>query len=267
MFIDILLVLLIVLALVLYFSISMNYRSKSEKKQDEKMKQSLADEYIIDPETGIKLTLEEAESGHWVAHDNEFREITEDEISKLPYEEQQQVERALNHLRVNKQYSSRDHFENEDFDVLEKSITLSHYDDWSFSSLFSFDYGFIFSPAPETYVEHILTQPQLMLWLRINSIEGHYYFREKTKAEAFFDKLRSDDELHFDNYECFTFKKSFQIVQIKRIIDILVDFDGLEIELMDDNLFIKSLRLINKEDIIKFENILSTLHHVIKPFH
>ena len=115
---------------------------------------------------------------------------------------------------------------------------------------------------------HILTQPQLMLWLRINSIAGHYYyyFIEKTKAEAIFDKRRPDDELKFDNYECFTFEKSHKIVQIKRVIDILVGFEGLEIELIDNNLFIKSLRLINKEDIIKFENILSTLQRIIKSF-
>jgi hypothetical protein len=109
---------------------------------------------------------------------------------------------------------------------------LSHYDGWSFSSLFSFEYGFIFSSAPETDAIHIFTQPQLMLWLRINSIEGHYYyyyyyyyyFREKTKVEAFFDTLRNDDELKFDTYECFRFKNSHQILQIKRVIDILVGF-------------------------------------------
>lgn len=84
----------------------------------------------------------------------------------------------------------------------------------------------------------MLTQPQLMLWLRINSIEGHYYFREKRKQKLFFDKLRNDDELKLEYYECFTFKKSHQILQVKRIIDILVAFKGLEIELMDDHLFI-----------------------------
>jgi hypothetical protein len=66
------------------------------------MRQSLADEFIIDPETGAKLTLEQAESGHWLIRDNESREITEDAISKLPYEDEQTVERALNLLRANK---------------------------------------------------------------------------------------------------------------------------------------------------------------------
>jgi hypothetical protein len=267
MIIDILIVLLIFVALGSFFYLSVNYKSKSDKAQEEQMRQSLAEEYIIDPETGAKLTLEQAESGHWVAHDNEFRELPEEDISKLAYEDQQIAERGLNRLRSNKNFHKRDHFEIDDFDVLEQCITLSHYDDWSFSNLFSFENGFIFSPAPETNSDIIQTESQLMMWLRISFIDGHYYFREKTKTEAFFDKLRSDDELKFDNYECFAFKTSSQILHVKRIIDILVEFKGLEIELKDDNLFIKSLRLINKDDVIKFEKILSTLQHIIKPFY
>ncbi|MEM5566829.1 hypothetical protein WNY78_17035 [Psychroserpens sp. AS72] len=166
-----------------------NWKTKSEIEQEEKIRRSLAEEYIIDPETGTKLTLEQAESGYWLTHGNEHREIPEEDISKLPYEEQQIVERALNHFRVNKQYLKRDHFENEDFDVLEKSIILSHYDDWTFSSLFSFEYGFIFSPAPETNVAHILTQPQLMLWLRIESKMDTIISERKLKQKPFLIKL------------------------------------------------------------------------------
>ncbi len=264
---DNLIIITLIIAGCWFLYLLLSYTPKSEKEQEERMKQSLADEFIIDPETGVKLTLEQAESGIWLSHDNQFREITEEEINKLPYEDEQIVVRALNHLRSNTNYLKLDYFENEDFDILESAITLSHYDDWTFSNLYSFEYGFIFSPAPETNVSHILTQPQLMLWLKIDTIKGHYYFREKTKAEAFFDKFRNDDELKFDNYECFTFKKSYQILQVKRIIDILVTFKGLEIELKDDNLFIKSLRLINKDDVIKFETILSRLNSIIKPFH
>ena len=46
----------------------------------------MEDEYIIDPETGAKLTLEEAESGHWIAHENEFRTIPDSELNNLPTE-------------------------------------------------------------------------------------------------------------------------------------------------------------------------------------
>jgi hypothetical protein len=66
----------------------LSYTTQSEREQEEIMKQSLDDEFIIDPETGAKLTLEQAESGHWLTHDNESKEITEDAISKLSYEDE-----------------------------------------------------------------------------------------------------------------------------------------------------------------------------------
>ncbi|TXE15357.1 hypothetical protein ES692_17015 [Psychroserpens burtonensis] len=40
-----------------------NSDTSEQKEYDRKLKESLADEYIIDPETGTKLTLEQAESG------------------------------------------------------------------------------------------------------------------------------------------------------------------------------------------------------------
>ncbi len=43
------------------------------KEYERKLKESLKDEFIYDPETGAKITLAEAESGHWIAHDNENR--------------------------------------------------------------------------------------------------------------------------------------------------------------------------------------------------
>ncbi|QYA26684.1 hypothetical protein G3I01_14655 [Gramella sp. MT6] len=54
--------------------------TKAEREYEKRINESLADEYIIDPETGAKLTLEEAESGHWINHDNEYITIPEKEI-------------------------------------------------------------------------------------------------------------------------------------------------------------------------------------------
>ena len=59
----------------------------------------------LDPETGAKLTLEQAESGHWINHDNEYKTTPESEIEKLYSEEAKNAERAINYLKEK-------HFEN-----------------------------------------------------------------------------------------------------------------------------------------------------------
>ncbi|MGS2726617.1 hypothetical protein ACU8DI_08410 [Psychroserpens sp. BH13MA-6] len=261
---DIFIVALVIVLISLVFNIIVGIETKSDKKQQERMKRSLEDAYIIDPETGAKLTLEQAESGHWVAHDNEFREVPEEELKSLAFEEQEQIERALNYLRSSRRFLKAEDFVDDAYEVISNCVTLTHYDDWSYASLFRFDLGYIFTVAPETYSPIYYCESQLMMWLHIPTIEGHYYFREKTKAEAFFDKIRNDDELKFENYECFTFKKSTQILHIRRLMDILVNFKGLEIEIKNDHLFIKTLRLINKEDVLTFERLITLLEPLIK---
>ncbi|MCD2260812.1 hypothetical protein [Psychroserpens luteolus] len=267
MFLEILFGVLVTIGVGWIFYLFFSWETKSEKEQHERMKRSLEDAYIIDPETGAKLTLEQAESGHWEGSADEFRAMPEAEIKNLVYKDQQTAQRGLNHLIGSKRFLRQDMFSDEQFDVVERTITLSHYDDWSYSNVFQFEEGLIFLPAPETNSVGMVTESQLMMWLKIDSINGHYYFREKTKTETFFDKVRNDDELKYATYECFTFKTSRQMLQIKQIIDKLVTFNGLEIEIHNDNLFIKTLRLINKEDVLTFEKILSILYRDIKPFH
>ncbi len=104
------------------------------------IKESLSDEFIIAPETGTKITLEEAESGHWVAHDNELRTVPETDLENLLTEDEKQAEIALNYLKENKDYK-RTELTDEQFDVFDNTNTLNNYDDWSYSNPFSFENG------------------------------------------------------------------------------------------------------------------------------
>ncbi len=233
-------------------------RTKEEKEYDRKLKASLKDEYIIDPETGAKLTLEQAESGHWIAHDNEFNTITEAELDKLPSEGAKQAELALNYLRESKNYR-KTKFSEEQLNILEEIKTLSNHDDWSYSYLYKFDDGIVFLPSVELNLAGHYRESHLMFWVKIDSINGHYYFTEKSSLEKIFDLIRNDDEIKSDHYECFTLKKSFNIIQINRILEMFEKEKGLEVEIENDNLFIKTLKLVSLEDIIRVELIVNKI--------
>ena len=226
------------------------------------IKESLSDEFIIDPETGTKITLEEAESGHWVTHDNEFRTVPESDLEKLLTEDEKQAEITLNYLRESKDYRKTE-LTDEQFDFFDKSKTLTNYDDWSYSNPFSFENGILILPAPElhgmTYYQDDYKESHLMFWKKIKNINGHYYLREKSTAEKIFDKFRNDDDLQLKDYECFTFKRSFDLIRINNILEKFKNQKGLEIEINEDNLFVKTLKLISIEDIKRIEKILKNV--------
>lgn len=71
-------------------------RSKEETEEEKRLDERLQDETIYIPGTGTRLTLEEAEKGLFIAHDNKLRIKTEEEIVRNYSWEQGQVERIRN---------------------------------------------------------------------------------------------------------------------------------------------------------------------------
>ncbi|WP_047544843.1 hypothetical protein [Psychroserpens sp. Hel_I_66] len=246
--------------ILILFILFLGFKSDTpkQKEYDRKLKESLADEYIIDPETGIKLTLEQAESGHWIAHENEFRIIPEHELEKLPTKDERLAEIALNYLRESKEYL-RTELTNEQFDFLEKTKILTEYDDWEYSNPFKFKKGIVLLPSVELNGTIHYKESHLMFWVKIDNINGHYFFREKSSSEKFLDLFRDDDDIKFSDYESFTLKKSHNIILIKNLLKHFENEKKLEIEIDNENLFIKTTKLVNLDDIIRIEKIVKNV--------
>ena len=255
-------IVIIFICLVVVIVLLIGYKSNSEKEYEANLKKSLEDEFIIDPSTGAKITLAEAESGHWIAHDNEYRTVPEKEISKFFTEEEKQLERALNYLRESKLYKRAMLTENQ-LALLESTKMLSKYYNWTYSDVFQFEDGYVFLPAPElqglTYYEDDYKESHLMFWKTIKNINGHYFLREKSVTEKIFDRFRSDDDLQLTNYESFTFQHSFEVLRITKTLENFEGQKGLEIEFHNDSLFIKTMKLPSIEDIQRLEKIVNSV--------
>jgi len=240
--------------------------TKEQKEYDRKLKESLKDEYIIDPETGAKLTLEQAESGHWIGHDNEFLTTSETEINKLFTEEEKEVERTINELKHSTDY--RKHlFNDADIEELEQTHMLSKYDSWSYSDCFSTTYmdGYVFIAAVEllgdnqAYFNDNFHGSQIMFWVKSPHDLGHYFLREKSTAEKFMDMIKKDDELTLTGYESFTYRKTVHMIQVIKILNKFKGEKGLEIEFKGHNILFKNLKLVNRKDLLRMENIARSL--------
>lgn len=240
------------------------YETEQDKEYQKKLKESMEDESIIDPETGVKLTLEEAESGHWLPHTNEFREKTKEELENSLTPEEVQVEIALNYFRSQKQYLKTT-LETSFVDQLESTKTLLQYDGWTYSDPYKISYcnGIVILPAVQidghSFYENNYNESQLMFFIQLNTDFGHYYFRNKSKTEQLIDSLKNDDELQIPNYECFTFRRTDHLLKLQNILSNFNGYDCLNIEFEKSNLYIKTTRLINIEDILQVEGIIKNI--------
>jgi predicted DNA binding protein len=240
--------------------------SETEKEYQRKLEESLKDEFIIDPETGAKLTLEQAQSGHWIAHDNEFKTVPENEIEKLLTEEEKKFEICKNYLKESNEYKKHK-LTDKQLQVLEETKVLSKYDNWSYSDCFNLEYtdGLILLPAVEindktpVYFSNNYTEPQVLFWLKFDFDMGHYYLREKLSIEKFLDLIKKDDDLKLKNYESFTIRKSNNIIKVIKILEKFENQERIEIEFMDNNLFVKNERLASLEEIKRMEKIIKNL--------
>lgn len=236
-------------------------KTKKEKQYEKYIAESLEDEHLYDPETGTKITLEQAESGHWINHDNEFKPIDLRELEKFQTKEEKDSLTALNYLITTTNYKKAK-FSEEEINILEKLRILDKYDDWSYDSLFKPDYfnGFIFSPTiqiqGDTRYNEGCIESQLMFWVKIKHNLGHYYLREKKVSEKVFDFFRNDDELKLNGYESFTYKKTNNLLYINQILKHFENEKGFEIEFLDDNIFIKSVSRFHLDEILRLEKII-----------
>ena len=97
--------LIIICLLIIAIPIFLSFRkTKTEKEYDQYLEKSLEDEFLYDPETGAKITLEQAESGHWISHDNEFNPIEYKGFEKLQTPESKKALDGLNYLITSTDY-------------------------------------------------------------------------------------------------------------------------------------------------------------------
>ncbi len=260
-------IILILLGIYLFYK-WMTYMTPEEKEIERKFQESLDDELITDPETGAKITLEQAESGHWIAHENKNRPKSREELERLYDPRERQVEEAINYLKVSSQYTHLECLPQSIVQLLDKSQILSKYDDWSYSSPYklTFTDGFFIVPTininsshSHHYFNDDYQEIESMFVLNIKNIEGQYFFREKSRIEKVSDRLRPDDVIEVINFECFPIRESVRIIEIKRVIDKMINLEKVEFEFIDDLLLLKNLKLISKEEIIRLEQIIRPL--------
>lgn len=233
-------------------------KSKEEIDCDNKLKESLEEEYIIDPETQAKLTLEQAQSGIW--NPDEVTYYSESDVENHYSDEFQKIKKAQFYLEKQESYTESE-LNEEDIELLNQIVLLSKYYDCNFTNIFtnnSTQTKIIFSWVEAEEIKGY-SGIQLLFWVRIQNFNGHYFLSEKTKSERFALKLATKEALFFNDYYCEILKKSFSNEYEIGILEKCAAIQRIEVEILNDNLFIKTTDLASIEDIVKIEELLVSL--------
>ncbi len=246
---------------------------KKHKEYNRKLKESLDDEYVLDPETNAKLTLEQAENGHWGEKENELGIMSEADIDTLYTEEEKEMARTANYL---KKKCLKLELDSEQWAILTQTNIFNRYNDFRIYKPFKIKNSngiFFFTDieigsdegAPHR-VSFYASGQQLMFWLLVDVDLGHYYFSDKTAAGKIIDKIKRSNDLNLKRHETVCFRRTENIDYVERIIKFFEVEKGFEIEFMDNNIFIKNFKYPNLEDVHRIERIVSSLEEISSNF-
>lgn len=235
----------------------MTLQTKEEKEYDERIKNSLEEQYIIDPETGAKLTLEQAESGIW--DENQVEYFSETDYSKILVEEEKNAELAIDVYRRNKNYKKTE-FDDSEIEILVNTLTLSKYDEWNYSNCLTNETRTKIFFVPSVSIDKLnYRESQIMYWIKIQNINGHYHLYEVNKAERILINSTKKESVFYNSYFCEILRKSHNATNLKFILNKISELKGFEFEIINDNLFIKSTRLVCKIDIDNAEKLINNV--------
>lgn len=212
------------------------------------------DEFLTDPETGMKITLEEAEAGLWPEQD-EFASMPLHEIEKLPTEEMKQSAFALNYFLQSKTYL-RYEMEMEEQSFLNQTAILGNHKHWSHSAAFESSFAKLKVLIVELEFKH------LFYWLQFESSYGHYFFRPKTNQERLFDRIKGDDDIVMDDYECLTYEASHEPEKLLPILELFQSQTNLEMEFSGRNFYVRTNTPLHVKDVEIFESKFEQLSNV-----
>lgn len=229
----------IVAILIVLFSKVVTFAFKNEKEYNSAMRDRLKDPYLYDPESGTLFTIDQVGKG---SPDSEFNEYKIQNIKQqIPYftEKEIIVEEIPNLLKSLHFQEIR--LTQKQIKTLNRIESLSKYDDWRYNTSFDIGNGnIVLFPSFQHRGKTDFSNSKILFWLKVPLIGGHYFLREKETIEKVFDLLRNDDEFNFGNFEVFSIKSTKNRIHLLRNLDPFQDFENIEIEIKNDNLFIKT---------------------------
>ncbi|RZJ69037.1 hypothetical protein [Flavobacterium sp.] len=244
----------ILLAIFLYPKIRKVLRQDTE--DEDRIRKSLSDDYLYDPKTGAKFTVEQAVSGQWLSHDNLDRLKSDEEISEFYSSEEQILERLANELKKSGfQYSESS---DEEIEILGNTHTLANYDTWFVKSRYispdaSYVVNFIRVVANPHFKQAGFQGFQMLFETKIPDFDGHYLITERTFAEPLLELFVGKDDFAIKGLDVRTIRKGWNPMVLQEMLADFANESNLEIEINGENFYLKTFSEPNFDDFLRLE--------------
>lgn len=207
--------------------------SAKEKKEAAILKKRLEDPRIYDPETDTYITLEEAESGVWDT-DDVSKQMSEIDKKEQFVETELTAEAICKELIREGFIKAKSPLSEEQIEVLERLQLLDQLDgDWG--------YRYYFENAKMVgVILNVHNTFEFAISIPVHHNSGHYIFKEKTATDRVLDKIRPDDDVEIEHYECFTIQQSKTTRAIENMMNIVNKIHHVEVEILPHQFFIKT---------------------------
>jgi hypothetical protein len=98
-----------------------------------------------------------------------------------------------------------------------------------------------------------------MLWCLLPQDFGHYYMRDASTMDTMLSRFRKDKTTLVKGYQTLVIKETDSLLKLINILKCLENIPGLEIEVLETNLFIKTRKSLQLEDSKMIDIIVSKL--------
>lgn len=242
----------IVFALVSKF---VTFSSITENDYNKKMMESLQDPFLYDCESGARFTLEQVKKRtSETDYDDDFVPESKQQIPY--YVEKDMIIEKISNLLKSQDFESIK-LSQKQIKTLNKIESLSNCVDWGYDTAFDIENtNVVLFPSFQGNGKADFSNPKILFWLKVPFIEQHYFLRKKETIEKVFDLIRNDDEFNLGNFEVFSIKLTKSKIQLLRNLAPFEDFENIEIEVQNDNMFIKTTDDISVES---FEKLFSAV--------
>lgn len=247
-------IILICLAL---FSKWATYAFKTEDDYNKDLYNRLKDDFLIDSESGVSFNVEDiGKPIH--EHTTIINENNSIYNRSTQFDESFQNREEIMLLLKSQNFKTLS-LNSKQIAILDNTKMLSKYDEWSFNRSFELGSGkIVLFPQVQYQGRNSFNDYQVLFWITISSIKAHYFLRQKETIEQVFDLIRNDDEFQFGNFEVFSIKSTKNNFQLKKCLDGLETYKNIEIEVHNENLFIKTTDQLTKKS---FEALLKVVEN------
>ena len=209
-------------------------------RNTEEIEDQLEDGFLILPETGEKVSVEQVLNNDPVLYYESNQEFTHEELERSD-NYSLDVFKLLDYLNTSELYDSIKVSEVEET-ILDKLLLTRGYDQEELYNYNRFNSNHRFCTLGLGQYDHDneswSSENRVLFWLQIENTRGHYYLRKENLGDKLYKLFRKKDENRIDGIDVYQLGKKGNLKPLKEELSGLISRFDVEIEIVQNQMFV-----------------------------